>query len=216
MKIRKLAMAVVAVLALYAFGASIAQAEAGSWTVEGAELSGSAEVRMYPANSATAIELSSPGRGVKLTAGGIECVGCTIYNNGTAHGAGRLALVGIEVDEPEGCVVVAKTIKTKALEYEVIMSGGATYVEFFPAEGSTILTVQLTECAAAGKYKVTGTVAGLFSSGTGFEAFAQALRFQGNTAGAKLQFGGTEAALMGEVNVELGGGHALESFTAHS
>jgi hypothetical protein len=214
MKIKKIGVALVAALALSAVTAGAAQASSpGHWLVNGNILGAGVtkSVEAHKTSTETKLELSAPSLGVKLTATGISCVECTIYNDGTAHSAGKLKFTGVTVDEPEGCTV-ASELTTAELTDEVIMSGtGAeehTYDLFYPqVEGGTFITIRLSECAIAGKYKVTGTVAGKSTNETGVESGAQTLTFNGtNTAGASLALGGKEAFLMGEVENSLVGG----------
>jgi hypothetical protein len=212
MTIRKIGFAVVVALLLSALSASWAHAEAGQWNVAGEALSGAASVATEKSGS-TALELSVPELGIKLTAAGAECVECTIENDGTAHSAGKLRFTGVTVSEPEGCAV-ASTLTTNSLEDEVITSGEQVYDKFTPASGETLITVKLSECAFAGKYKLVGTLAGRSPGATGEEWVNQQLTFNGSTAGAELTFGGKPAVVMGETSSHLTGAYEGEAFSA--
>jgi hypothetical protein len=225
MKKTRIVAALFAVLALTALVGAASASANPSWFINGTKLSGSETVTAKKVANETKLELTAAALGFKLTATGIECVGCTIDNTVEGgHSAGKLKFTGVTVDEPAGCVV-AGTLETSALT-DVVQMGVAgheteTFDKFFtdPVEGVTppFITIKVTECAAAGSYKVSGTVTGHSANATGVESATQTLRFsetdQANGGGA-LTMGGKTAQLMGEVENKLSGANLGKTFSA--
>jgi hypothetical protein len=223
---RRMMAVLFAVLALTAL-VGAANASAAKWFINGSELTSPATetVSAEKAAGETKLELTAAALGFKLTATGISCVGCTIDNTVEGgHSAGKLKFTGVTVDEPLGCVV-ASSLETGALTDRVKMGVAGheseTFDEFFtdPIEGAAqpFITIKITECAAAGSYKVSGTVTGHSANATGVEATTQTLRFseadQANGGGA-LTMGGKTAQLMGEVTNKLSGANAGKTWSA--
>ena len=215
MRLKKLGVVLVAVLAMTAVAASAANAS--EWYIGATKLSGSEEVKAEASEKFT-LESEVLGAKFKLTATTLSCAGCTISNPG-AKSAGKLSFTGLTVDEPAGCSV-ASPITTNALVDEVIMdpSGGeATFDKFTPAEGTTFVNIKITNCAAAGTYPVKGTVTGR-SNNTGVAAIKQPLTFNAaeqTTGGGALTLGNKPASLTGKALNYLSGAKIGETFNAH-
>jgi hypothetical protein len=145
----------------------------------------------------------------------------------TDHSAGRLVFTGVTVTSPAKCTVHSVgaangTVTTEALTDEIIMdpSGGtATFDKFFPEEGETFVTLELTgaECTLAGVVAaVKGTVTGR-TSNTGVAAVTQSITFNAAeqaTGGGVLKLGKEAATLTGVANNKLSGPNAGKTFAA--
>jgi hypothetical protein len=145
MRLKTIGVAIVAVLAISALGATSASAVISSrWFVNGAQLAESKKagenettVVTRNADATTGLTLGAPGLKVALTATGVNCIGCHIYNR-TEGGAllaksnGKLEFVGVAVEEPTGCTV-KNILTTEPLLDTVTMNAGNTYDLFEPA-----------------------------------------------------------------------------------
>jgi len=180
------------------------------------------------------------GSEAELTATGVSCSG-KLWNEGSgesamAVGKGTLSFTGITVNKPAGCKLngeangSAKQV-TETLTISVDMwhhdlrktepAGVTTFtgepvadakaiVTFNPV-GEKFATLNITNCAAEGKYKVTGTGVGESANETGTSAANQKLKFNemSNLAGS-LTLAGNPATITGEANNELVGGEAFQ------
>jgi hypothetical protein len=211
MKLKKLGLVLVAILALAAVVAGSAQA---NWEIEGkAFTEGQKEKVSVEATETFTLKSKILGSEFVLTASKLSCkegVECLIDQKGAVdHSSGVLSFSGLTVDKPAGCVV-AGPINTLPLTDELIMdpSGGtATFDKFFPESGTTFVEIEVTGCAAAGKYPVTGTVTGL-SNNTGVGAVSQPLTFSAanqTTGGGALKLGKEAAELSGKAVNKLAG-----------
>jgi hypothetical protein len=215
-----------AVLALTAL-VGAANASAAKWFINGSELKVpvTETVSAEKAPGETKVELAFTTLGFKLTATGISCVNCTIDNAVEGgHSAAKLQFTGVTVDEPTGCGV-AGTLETKSLTDRIKMGVAGheteTFDELFtdPIEGvaQPWFTLKVTECAAAGNYKISGTVTGHSANATGVEATRQTLRFSETdqiNGGGALIIGGKTGQLMGEVSTKLSGANAGKTWSA--
>jgi hypothetical protein len=166
MKLKKLGMVLVAVLAIAAVTASSALAAAVTedvqWHVGGKLLSGSQAVTSSGSGTLKST-IGATNTPVNLTASGITCTECTIKNEGsTAIGTGFLTFTGVKVTEPAHCKVPGGSIKTNLLEVSAdYMIGTANYIKFAPETGSIFTQIQIEtdgtgSCTVSGKYNVTG------------------------------------------------------------
>lgn len=173
MRFRKIALALLACMALAAVAANAAQAD---WTIgaEGTEpgtaLTGkeTVEINKHP-GSTLALSSSLLGAEITLTAEDVHCASgatCTIDGTdqglGNNHSTGTLEFTGVTVDlegEPSNCTVSgggAGTMVLEPLTDEVIMDpsneAGPVFDKFFPESGTTFVTISLEgeKCALAG------------------------------------------------------------------
>ena len=208
-------MVLVAVLALTAVAASAAKAS--EWYIGATKLSGSESVKVEAAEKFT-LESEVLGTKFKLTATTLDCEGCTISNPG-GKGAGVLSFAGLTVHEPAGCSV-ASPLKTNALVGEVIMDPTdtiATFDKLTPGSGTTLLTLKITGCAAAGSYPLKGSFAGRINN-TGVAAVKPPILLSGAeqaTGGASLTLGVNAATFTGRALSYLSGGNGGKTFDAH-
>jgi hypothetical protein len=224
MSLKKLGVALLALVALGAFMANSAFAAnefkepaKGAWYVGGTKLAeGTTKTLNTAAIGTQKLNTTVAGTPLDITATGVECVGCTIKNTGTTATAdGKLKFTGVTVSEPAGCSTTS-TIETKALTAVLGMNTGGTIatLKFTPEAGSTtaFATVELTgtSCPIAGLYKVTGTAFAKATNATGVFAESQeitlskAIQEAAGTA-TSLKFGENAAFLTGAVKGTLTG-----------
>jgi hypothetical protein len=203
MRFRKIAMALVACLALTAFVANAAQA--ATWKVAGAGFTGNKAITV---SSPGGFTLTSHvlGAEVVLNATGLECATSCNLVGGTAEATGALKYTGVTFTTPSTCVVTGGSITTVALKANVIMDatppGEATFVSFAPVSGTTFAEIPISgaTCPLAGNtVKVKGTATGR-SKNTGVELAEQPLVFSAaeqTTGGGSLTLGTETATLAG-------------------
>jgi hypothetical protein len=195
MRFRKIAVALLACMAVAAVSANAAQAQ---WTIGGIvadqETAGTAlgvgshetvEINKHE-GSELVLHSTVLGAPITLTAANVHCaVGaeCTIdgENFGTNHSTGKLEFTGVTVD-PSTCSVPGGKLTTTALKDEVIddtkVEGSkVVFDKFSPASGTTFVEVTLegAECPFNEvTAPVTGTATGeavkTNAAGTGFES----------------------------------------------
>lgn len=201
-------LALVAVLALSAFAASLAQAASPEWYVNGSKLVGTET----ETSSGGPFTLAVPARGLN-----IECKKETNTGSITAPRSDKATISFTEcilVGAPTCTVSVAST---KAAT-ELVLVGGNVYDNFKPETGTTFTTITIagSGCAAAGIYPVTGETCGK-ASALGVELVSQPLVFSAansTACGKELKFGGTKATLSGTSNQVLSGAHKGQKFGA--
>jgi hypothetical protein len=223
MSIKKLGLALVAVLALAGImaGSAFATATAtkGHWVVSGSWLgaSESKTVTCAKASGAANFKLAGKvlGSEIELEATGVECLESTISNPGEfAQDRGILRFTGVSVVKPVGCRTNT-TITTALLSTQVYMEGTTSYDRFAATSGTTWFNLPISGCAAAGSYPVKGTDFGRSPNATGVESAHQKLEFSGainTTAGGALTFGTEAVTLSGEAENTLS---PEASFAAH-
>ena len=157
----------------------------------------------------TAGETATP---VKLTAKKVECIGATIFNEGTTvlgKDKGKLKFTEVTVDEPSTCSVEGGTVETTELKTELAKEEGVTgkvFDKFEPAAGATgnFATVKLigTGCPVTGNKLVKGVIYGEAVNAAGVASKTQPITFSptiSTTTGSSLTFAGNAASLTGRV-----------------
>lgn len=208
MNLKKLGMALAAVLALGAVLASSALGAATTSDVQfytgtspGTLLSGSESIAV---TGSSELETTVAGTALKLKSTETECVGCTIKNEGgTGLATGRLVFKNVTVTSPATCAVEGGKIETKPLEAKpdyMIAGTEQSYITFDAEEGEVFATVKLVKgsgaCAISGSYNVTGSTFLKTVNGTGIFAVSQGVRGSvaiDTEAGSALKFGGVAA-----------------------
>ena len=223
MNLKKFGMALVAVLALGAVMANTAFGAATTtdvqWYLNGSStaLSGSQAATSGLVGTGT-LETEVGETPLTLNSTGLECVGCTIFNEGSsAKGAGKLKFTGVTVATPTGCEVSGGAVETSALTVDAdYMIETKNYVRFAPV-GTSFATVTLKAktgktCAISGPYIVKGAVFVKSQKATGEGATKQLVNSSGPInaeAGGELKFGSKNATLTGEAFFEAGGNSFL-------
>jgi hypothetical protein len=177
------------VLALGAVAASGASAsgitETALWRTgsgSGTVLSGSATVVTSLGSEGATLESEVGTTPLKLKFTGVECISCTIFNEGEAAvGAGKLKFTGATVVTPTTCAVEGGAIATNALSIDATwMSGTQWAQQFKPASGTTVATLKLIKgsgaCPISGSYLLSGTQYSIASNLTGVLASTQLFR----------------------------------------
>ena len=219
MSLKKIGMALVAVLALGAVMANTAFGAATTtdvqWYLNGSSLSASQAVTSGLVGTAT-LETEVGETPLKLASTGLECVDCTIFNFGSsAKGEGELKFTGVSVVTPSGCEVIGGAVQTNELKVDAdYMIETKNYVRLAPVgaaaalAGLTLKAKMGKTCAISGPYLVKGSVFVKSQNATGVGATKQFVNSSGpiNTeAGGELKFGLETATLTGEAWFEAGG-----------
>jgi hypothetical protein len=202
MRFRKIALALVACLALTAVAANAAQA--ATWKVAGAGFTGNKAITV---SSPAGFTLTSKilGAEIVMKATGVECSGTCSIVGGTSEATGALKFTGVTFTTPSTCAVTGGSITTAAMKANVIMdpSGGeATFLEFVPASGTTFFELPISgaSCPLAGNtVKFKGSFVGR-SNNTGVEREEQPLVFSSAeqaTGGGMITIGTETATLSG-------------------
>jgi hypothetical protein len=219
MRFKRIALAVIACLALTAVAASAAQAAV--WKVAGTTLAANETISVQNSGNFS-LESKVLGTAVKLKATGLECSGTCSLLAGTANATGSLKYTGVSFETPSTCSVKGGSLTTVPLTASVIMdpSGGeATFVKFAPTSGTTFVEfgIEGATCPLAGNtVKVKGTVAGR-SANTGVESVSQSLLFSAaeqTTGGGSLTLGSEPATLAGTAINKLIGAKVGQAFGA--
>ncbi len=238
MSLKRLGIAMMAVLALAAVFASSALAgtpntNKASWTtgtVKNANTlpTGKANGKAIKCSKTAAspnfaLTATVAGAPAKLTATGIHCE-ATIYNEvvaGIPHAklTGKITYTNVTVDEPAGCTTPA-TQTTNLIEGEVKMVTGSAkpFIKFEPhaSAGVTNFTnVKLEGCAAEGSYPLKGFTYCEMTNATEVHSPVQECGTNATTAAqSKLTLGPNAAALGGEIAIELvdGSDFGVEEF----
>ncbi len=215
MSLKKLGVALLAVLALGAIAASSASAAAeesnGFWYKESTKLTTAEPVTCAQVGEATlTTTVGKNNTPLKLKAAGTSCPGGEIFNEASkAKATGKIKFTGVTVVEPVGCSVEGGAVQTEALKAQVYMEGTKALVRFAPATGTQFAEVEITGCAIAGAYPTKGVVFGEAINPTNTLASAQNVKFSttiNSAAGGELLFGGHAAVITGETSVTLTGG----------
>jgi hypothetical protein len=218
MSLKKLGLALVAVLALSAVVANSAMATAtesnGFWYKAGAKVAAGTKLAVTCGNTGNFVLESTVGASntpLKLEATTVTCPGAEIFNESSkAKATGKIKFSGVKVVKPEGkCVVTGGTVETVALKGQVWMEGTTAYERFAPASGETFANVSIEGCSIEEVYPAKGVVFGKSVNATGVEAATQEATFSGainTTAGGALTFGGHSATLAGTGTFKLTGG----------
>jgi hypothetical protein len=228
MSLKKLGIALLAVLALGAVAANSALAtEAHAVTEQSAWYNGATKLakgatstltcKLDPEGEATlSTTFGTNNIPVKLKATGQECIEAKAESDGTnALASGKIRFTGVSVVEPVGCKVAA-TIETFNLKAEVEMKKGTEFdtVKFEPASGSTgaFAEFEIEGCAVAGPYVAKGVVYGEPTNKTGVQAKVQTVKFseaiQRDAIGTEftgLTFGTHQAYINGTICIETEG-----------
>jgi hypothetical protein len=143
---------------------------------------------------------------LELTAHVIECVSCTIFNEGGgAKGKGKIRFKEVTVKTPSTCKVKNGEVLTNELKVDATYMEGEKALQLFePASGEAFATITLEKgtgaCAISGSYIVKGTVYSEASNKTGKYATGQQNNFSptiNSAAGGKLRLGEELAELTG-------------------
>lgn len=214
---RVFSLALMAVLALTAITASLAQAASPEWSIEGKALSGSESIS---SEATETFKLEVPARGLT-----IQCTEqSTVEGKITSPRAdsGKISFNNCSVVGAPTCKVT-QPITTVPLVTELKLSGTTVYDTFKPASGTTFTTITISGCAAAGSFPITGQTCGKATNALGVQAVKQQLEFSkaitatcianGYITGG-LKFAGTEATLTGKANNFLSGANAGKKFGA--
>lgn len=232
MRFKKTLLALVACMALAAFGANAAQASPGAQWTFGAEGTGPGTVLTNETVSVSGgpwtLSSSVLGAPIVIHAEEVECTpGVTCEISGEGSSSGGLTYTGVTVTEPSTCSANSPgepvgTITTHPLKDTIIMDpsneAGPVFDRFEPASGTTFVEIELTgaECPFAGvTAPVTGSATGEASHPTGFLAKAQELTFgssQQATGGGELKLGKAPATLNGTAVNTLSGEHKGSAF----
>jgi hypothetical protein len=227
MRFRKIALALLACMALAAVAANAAQA---GWTLEGAkELTTSETVTVEGASSTLTGSFS--GTTIELSSTSFGCSGtCTIDNTKEAgHSQGKLIFNGVKVVKPANCTVHSPgaangTVITKELTDKVIMdptAGSTTVADQFFTDSGAFVELEFTgELCTLNELlvPVNGTVAAESPNKTGVLAVSQGLSFgsaQQTTFGANLFLGTNpekHAFLTGSATNKLSGENKGKTF----
>jgi hypothetical protein len=227
MNLKRLVLALMAVGVLTAFAAGSASA---ATMVPKYQWYTGATTTTLPVGSSKVVSCSTSGTfvltgsvgenhvPVKLTATGIECIGASLFNEGSpvlGHDKGKLKFKGVTVDEPVGCEVEGGAVETNELKTALYAEEGVTgkvFDKYEPAAGATgnFATVHLigSGCSVSGAKVVKGTVYGEAAKLAGEAATTQTLNFSSSidtTTGGALTFAGNEAHLTGSVVNSIGG-----------
>lgn len=226
MKLKKLGMAFVAVLAVTAVMASSALAAATTTDVQvytgpspGTILSGTESVTITGSAEIVTTIGETP---LKLKSTELECISCTIKNEGgVAVTTGKLLFKNVTFVTPATCAVEGGKIETKLLETKAdYMIGTTSYKRAVPEEGEVFATIKVIKgsaaCAITGTYNVTGVIFLKGTNETGVSAVSQGFASSGAInaeAGGELKFGAKKAELNGSGSVALSGAKKGTSFT---
>ena len=231
MKLKKLGMALVVVLALTAIAVSSASAAAvtedQTWTIEGVTLGGSESVSSTGSGTFVTKVGTTP---LEWSETGINCISCTISNSGgSAVGSGSLEFTGVTVKTPSTCAArnvggTTGIIKTNALEIKAdYMIGTSNYILFKPVGSSTLFfEVELLKgsgaCQISGRYKVTGEAFAKSVNGTGVDEATQTVTFSGainkeaSGKASPTELGGVLAELNASASFALSGANNGKKF----
>lgn len=231
MSLKRLGLALLAVLALGAVAASSATAAAttatASWFKEATKL-GEGQANGLAATCGTVggslvltTTVNAGKTPVKIEAGEVECPEGKIYNETPVGGermayvTGKLVLKSLKFQEPTGCSVEGGKIETQTITGELYMEGLTTsYLRIGPASGAILAEPNVTGCAIAAHYQIKGSVFGEQELGTKVSALKQRFKFSktiNQAAGGALTWGGAEAQLTGTIGITLTGGGEFKS-----
>ena len=220
MSLKKLSLALLAVVVLGAVAANGAYATNEFKETGGAWYTGASPGTKLPAGTtkaltATAVgiqkaETTLSGTPLDITATGISCVSCVIKNVGTAATIeGKLEFTGVTVSAPVGCTVPGGTILTNSLTAVLGMNTAGTVatLKFAPQSGATLAAFTL-DCPT-GTYKLSGVIFAQATNVTGMFAANQEFKFSRaieESAGeaSSLKFGENIAFLTGGFKASIG------------
>lgn len=222
MSLKKIGLALIAVLALSAVVAQVASAanfetSGGIWKKNGSSIGTTKEPVTCEIDPGTVGVLTTTvgtsGTPLKLQATGTSCPEGKVFNEaGEAKFSGKIKFTGVTVVEPAGCSVVGGAVETVALAGSVGMKKGSSTidtVEFKPASGTQFAEVEISGCSIANAYPVKGVVYGQPTNVTCTEAATQTVDFSEaiqNDAGGALTFGTKPAQISGELSAKLTNG----------
>jgi len=209
MSLKKLGLALLAILALGAVFANSALATAeesnGFWYGEGTKLAAGVKSEIVCSQVGEATLSTTVGTNntpLKLKATATECPGAVIFNESSkAKATGKIKFTGVTVVEPAGCSVVGGEVETEPLKGQIYMKGTKVLFMFSPVSGEIFAEPEIAGCAIAGGYPTKGVVFGESTNATNFEAEEQFLNFSAainSAAGGSLTFGGHSASITGK------------------
>ncbi|HXF32403.1 MAG TPA: hypothetical protein VN522_12865 [Solirubrobacterales bacterium] len=217
-----------AVFAGNSFGATKLTTKKAVWSNSGTPFGSTEATGKTPkCSAATSIVLKGTilASTAELTATGVSCSG-KLWNEGSgestmAVGKGTASFTGITVNKPAGCKLNGEAngsakLTTESATIDIQMHDVGEVetsipVVVFKSAGEKFATINLTGCAAEGKYKVTGTGLGEGASSTGVGAANSVVFFNETTnEAASLTLAGNPATITGKVNNELIGGEAFQ------
>ena len=219
MSLKKLVVALFAVLALSAVVANSAMAAAtetngfwykGATKLENGTAKGLAVTCSQVGEATLTTTVGTNETPLKLKATSTTCPSAKIYNESSkAKATGSIKFAGVTVVEPAGCKVVGGAVETEPLAGQVWMEGTKAMFKFAPATGTIFAEPEIEGCSIAGAYPTTGTVFGESVNATNVGSTEQNLKFSktiNSTAGGALTFGKKPASIEGQLKVVLTGG----------
>lgn len=219
MGVKRIGLALAAVLALSGFTANSAMGAAeetnGFWYKEEAKLaSGKANGQAVTCSTEESFFITSTVGAsetpLKLKATGVSCPGGKIYNESSkAREESKLKFTGVTVVEPAGCEVSGGTIETEPLSTQVFMEGTKVLQRIAPASGENFAEFEIAGCAIANVYPLTGTVFAETQNVTNVSANACKMGFSisiSSLAGGVVKVGGKIGHFLGGIKRVLTGG----------
>lgn len=219
MGFKKLAPALLAILALSAVVANSAMATAvetsSYWYVAGTKIPAETEHELIcdlpPAPPGPIVFAEIGTTKLELAAKGLSCPKTTIYNESArAKTRGSLRFTGVSVVTPANCAIEGGVLETAELASRVYMEGTKALMRFAPASGTTFAKFSLTKgtgaCAIAGTYSIGGSLFGEMVNATGVSATSQNLKFSGainSAAGGALTLGPKPLVITAEFTSKL-------------
>jgi hypothetical protein len=236
MRLKKLGIALLAVVALSAIAVGSASAAATTTAAEvytgaspGTTLAaGTSEAATFTLSGSAVLKskVGTKETPIELTATGASCSGCKLENKAVtsktgnvAFGTGKILFTGVTVSTPANCKVVSeaaveKQVITKTVNVHAdFMNGSVATQQFVPASGTSFAAFELENnggtCAVAGLYNVTGTLFTDATNATGTFAKSQPATTNPTIQaadGGKLSIGSQEAQLFASGSFALGSG----------
>ncbi len=208
MNARRLGAALIGLLVMSAITAGNASASAttepAQWYVNSSLLTGS-QAATASLEGVGVLETEVGETPLTLEWTGLECVSCTIFNEGSgAKGSGKLKFTGVTVATPSGCEVVGGTILTTSLAIDATYMNGSTWAQLWaPASGTQLTTVTLQKkptktCPIAGPYIVRASMFSAAANATGVNSTLQLFQFSptiNSTLGGFVTFGSKPATV---------------------
>jgi hypothetical protein len=213
--------ALVFAIALMGAAAFATAAHAMVWAVGSTKFtSGQSETVTAKAKSkAFTLESKVGSTAFKMTATGLECIGCKIDQIGTgaegeAHGVAKFKLTGVSIVEPSACQTGPYNEGENVTRKGFRLFGFTLWETFktdpFSSEEVALTTVKLENCAIAGTYPLTGSLTAKLTNGESLATEQIAVFSAANQkeGGGSLKFGGVAATLTGEMATSLSGKNA--------
>lgn len=146
--------AVLGLFVILAIGATASSAAAAEWLVEGSALTKEESVEIYSLGSVTLL-VTINGEVVKRLCDQAKTTGT--ISPGTAGVNAGISFSECKITEPSGCKTTA-TGKTGKLDISDLVVTGNKLITFKLESGTSVETLEITECALEGEYDITGDV----------------------------------------------------------